>query len=147
MAGHDKHEGKAHVRVWDSSNLNTLKIIGLNAEFQVSICCLAFSKADNGQQLAVIDDGGEKWISIWNWQNGQKLANTKCYSDLVFSCEFSPFEKSSLVTCGKQHVFFWSLDNALTKKMGLFESSSQAAFSFRLEKPKYILSSNIYSFK
>lgn len=119
-------------------------MIGLNSEFQGSISCLAFSKVDHGHQLAVVDDGNEKWLSIWNWQAGQKLANTKSYGDLVFLVEYSPYDKNSLVTCGKQHIAFWLLDfsqSYLTKKMGLFESSSQAAFSFKLEKPKYILCS------
>ena len=139
-AGHDKQEGKAHIRIWDSLTLNTLKIIGLNNEFNNSICCLSFSKADGGQNLAVVDDGNEKWLSVWNWNNQQKVSSAKCYGDLVFAAEFSPTEKNLIVTCGKQHIAFWSLEGAnLNKKVGLFESSSTASSNFKIEKPKYIL--------
>lgn len=140
-AGHDKLEGRAHVRIWDSLTLNTLKIIGIhNNEFNNSICCLSFSKADGGQQLAVVDDGNEKWLSVWNWQNQQKTSSVKCYGDLVFAAEFSPVDKNLIVTCGKQHIAFWTQDGAhLNKRMGLFENSSTAGSNFKIEKPKYIL--------
>lgn len=120
-----------------------MKIIGLNGsntEFSNSICCLSFSKADGGHQLAIVDDGNEKWLSVWNWQNNTKTSSVKCYGDLVFSAEFSPTEKNLIVTCGKQHIAFWTLEaQHITKKMGLFESSTVASSNFKVEKPKYIL--------
>ncbi len=149
--GHDKSEGRAHIRIWDSLNLNTLKIIGLNTnsslEFNNSICCLAFSRADGGAQLCAVDDGNEKWLSIWNWQTGQRNSNVKCHGDLVFQAEFSPIDKNLIVTCGKQHIAFWYLDGQhVTKKLGVFENSSQTGSTFKIEKPKYILCSKFYLF-
>ncbi len=63
-AGHGA-DAKPHVRIWDSVNLTTVGTIGLGLSgkenfFQNSICCLAFSKFDGGQQLCIIDDGAEK---------------------------------------------------------------------------------------
>ncbi len=62
-AGHG-NDAKPHVRIWDSVNLTTIATIGLSGSkenfFQNSICCLAFSKFDSGQQLCIIDDGAEK---------------------------------------------------------------------------------------
>lgn len=138
VAGHDANEGKPHIRIWDSVNLNTLKIIGLNANindtFQNGLCCLSFSKADSGQYLCAVDDGGEKVLSVWNWHNATKISSIKCYGDLVLAAEFHPTEKNLIVTCGKQHVFFWHLDGSnLNKKAGIFESP------FKIDKPKYIL--------
>merc|ERR1711911_201156 len=43
-AGHNRKEGKAHIRIWNSVSLHTLHVIGLG-EFEISISCLAFSKA------------------------------------------------------------------------------------------------------
>ncbi len=135
LASHDKKEGRPHVRIWDSKTLQTLKIIGLNTnapnpkyvEFINSICCLAFSKLAEGAYLAAVDEGNERVLSVWNWQQGQKLCSAKCYSDLVFGVEFHPLDKNVLVTCGKQHVAFWNFvpeSQQLTKRMGIFERAT-----------------------
>jgi microtubule-associated protein-like 1/2 len=139
MTGHSA-DARPHVRIWDSVNLNTLKIIGLNSnEFQNSICCLSFSKVDGGAMLCCVDDASERWLSVWNWQNGTKIASTKCYGDLVFQADFHPTEKNLIVSCGKQHIFFWQLDAAcLTKKSGIFDAAAHG-LSQKLEKPKYVL--------
>ena len=45
--------------------------------------------------------------------------------------EWHPLERNQIVSCGKGHVSFWSLDNGgmLYKRMGIFESR---------EKPRYV---------
>ena len=137
VAGHDSNEGKPHVRVWNSVNLNTIQIIGLNSNdsFQNAICCLSFSKADGGENLCIVDDGTDKILSVWNWQNNTKVASAKCYSDLVFASEFHPTEKNVIVSCGKQFILFWNFDGShLNKKSGVFDSP------LKIDKPKYILS-------
>ena len=106
LAGHDKKEGRAHVRVWDSFSLNTLRIIGLGSTdlvFSNSISCLAFSRDSSNDILAVVDEGGDRILSIWQWQqNAQRLVSAKCYSDLVVAVEFHPTERNLIITCGKQ---------------------------------------------
>lgn len=152
VTGHDKQEGRAHIRIWDSISLTTLKVIGLNAnDFTSSVSCLSFSKVDGGKYLCAIDDGNDRWISIWNWQTSHKISSAKCYGDLVLAAEFHPIYSNIIITCGKQHIFFWHLDQAhhLTKKNGIFELYSNAIVTsgngmpiqanFRVEKPKYIL--------
>lgn len=133
VASHDAAEGKPHIRIWNSVNLNTLQIIGFSSldYFVNAICCLSFSKADGGENLCVVDDGPEKILSVWNWQNNVKLASAKCYGDLIFASEFHPTEKNVIVSCGKQAIFFWNFDGThLIKKSGTFD---------KIEKPKYIL--------
>jgi len=107
---------------------------------------------DGGKHLGAIDDGNDRWLSVWNWQTTQKIASSKCYGDLVFAAEFHPTEKGVIVTCGKQHIYFWTLDSAnhLTKKAGIFElyqgvvvtsgNGLPVPNNFRIEKAKYILS-------
>lgn len=154
-AGHDKQEGKPHVRIWNSVDLSTLKLIGLNSEFQNSISCLSFSLFDGGEQLAIVDDANERYLSVWNWKQGHKLASTKCYGDAVLNCEYHPSEKNLIITSGKQHLIFWTLDLTchLQRKSASFELSpsstiiqnsdgsvvSLASNSLRQEKPKYVL--------
>jgi WD40 repeat protein len=128
MAGHDKKEGRPHVRIWNSLTLQTLKVIGTAVsvnEFSISISCLAFSRVDSGEHLAIVDEGNI--LSVWNWQQAQKVCSSKCHSDIVLAVEFHPTEKSVMVTCGKQHVNFWTFDpslnppQSLSKRMGIFE--------------------------
>lgn len=44
--------------------------------------------------------------------------------DQVVACEFNPHsEELQIVSCGKNHILFWKLDESgnLVKKQGLFE--------------------------
>ncbi|XP_055372451.1 echinoderm microtubule-associated protein-like 2 isoform X2 [Condylostylus longicornis] len=132
-AGHDKRDATPHVRVWNSVSLATIAVIGAG-DFTGSVNCLSFSRADGGANLAVIDDSPEKIISVWDWQKGEKgvkITETRCSVDTVVAVEYHPLERNQIITVGKSHVAFWTLDHsgALYKKMGIFESR---------EKPKYV---------
>lgn len=132
-AGHDRREGRPHVRVWNSVSLHTLAVIGIG-EFERAICCLSFSKADGGVLLCAVDEAPDHNISIWDWQRGergQKITETKCSADTVVAAEFHPMDRQSIVTCGKSHISFWTLDagGTLYKRMGIFENR---------DKPKYV---------
>lgn len=114
-------------------SLATMAIIGVG-EFQSSINCVSFSQADNGTLLLAIDDSTEKTISVWEWQKGEtgkKITETKCSVDTVVGAEFHPLDRNQIITIGKNHIAFWTLDQngALYKKMGIFDSR---------EKPKYV---------
>nr|XP_032811871.1 echinoderm microtubule-associated protein-like 2 isoform X2 [Petromyzon marinus] len=132
MAGVTK-EGKPfapNVRIWDSVTLNSLHVIGTGS-FVRSVNCLSFSKANGGLHLMVVDDANEHVMSIWNWQKEDKFMEIKCAGDPVFAAEFHPTESNSIITCGKGHMYFWSMESGmLTKKLGLFEKH---------EKPKALL--------
>ncbi|XP_033628901.1 77 kDa echinoderm microtubule-associated protein-like isoform X3 [Asterias rubens] len=131
VAGHDKEEGKPHVRIWDSVNLTTLHVIGLG-HFDRAVCCVGFSKCDGGDKLLAIDDSNEHVLSVWNWAKEKKLAESKTIGDPVVAAEFHPLVDNHLVSCGKGHILFWSLENnKLTKKAGIFEKKH--------EKPKFVL--------
>lgn len=144
-AGHCKKDARPHVRIWDAINLTTLRVI--NSDFQSSICCLSFSKAD-ANILAVVDDGSEKCLSLWQWETSTKLASTKCYSDPVLNCQFHPSEKNLLYSSGKQHLCYWTFDGTLLhKKMAVFDASTSSTIvhnsdggkNKKLEKPKFVL--------
>lgn len=55
----------------------------------------------------------------------------QCSVDTVVCAEWHPLERNQIVSCGKGHVSFWSLDNGgmLYKRMGTFESR---------DKPRYV---------
>ncbi|XP_028293384.1 echinoderm microtubule-associated protein-like 1 isoform X1 [Gouania willdenowi] len=119
-----------HVRIWDSVSLNTLHVLGAGF-FDRGLICLAFSKSNGGNTLCSIDDSNDHVLSVWDWQREDKLAEVKCSNESVFAADFHPTDSSVVVTCGKSHLYFWSLEKgSLVKKQGLFEKQ---------EKPKFVL--------
>ncbi|XP_043405307.1 echinoderm microtubule-associated protein-like 1 isoform X3 [Chelonia mydas] len=119
-----------HVRVWDSVTLNTLHIIGMGF-FDRAVTCIAFSKSNGGSNLCSVDDSNDHVLSVWDWQKEERLADVKCSNEAVFAADFHPTDTNIIVTCGKSHLYFWTLDgNSLIKKQGLFEKQ---------EKPKFVL--------
>ncbi|XP_069390447.1 echinoderm microtubule-associated protein-like 2 isoform X1 [Paralichthys olivaceus] len=132
MAGNSK-DGKLlapHVRVWDSVSLNTLHVIGMGV-FDRAVTCVAFSKSNGGAFLCAVDDANDHILSVWNWQKEKQLADVKCSNDSVLGAMFHPMDANLIVTCGKSHINFWTVEgNTLSKRQGLFEKH---------EKPKYVL--------
>ncbi|KAM9727976.1 LOW QUALITY PROTEIN: echinoderm microtubule-associated protein-like 4 [Menidia menidia] len=131
IAGVDK-DGRAlqpHVRVWDSVSLSTLQIIGLGT-FERGVGSLAFSKADSGQHLSVIDDCNDHMLTVWDWQKKSKIAEIKSTNEVVLAVEFHPTDPNTIVTCGKSHIFFWTWSgSSLARKQGIFG---------KYEKPKFV---------
>ncbi|KAM9317692.1 echinoderm microtubule-associated protein-like 2 isoform 2-T2 [Pholidichthys leucotaenia] len=132
VAGNSK-DGKLlapHVRVWDSVSLNTLHVLGMGV-FDRAVTCVAFSKSNGGTFLCAVDDANDHILSVWNWQKEKQLADVKCSNDSVLAAMFHPMDANLIVTCGKSHINFWTMEgNTLTKRQGLFEKH---------EKPKYVL--------
>lgn len=56
----------------------------------------------------------------------------QCSVDTIVAAEFHPLDRNCIVTCGKSHIAFWTLDagGTLYKRMGIFESR---------DKPKFVL--------
>ncbi|XP_062242000.1 echinoderm microtubule-associated protein-like 2 [Platichthys flesus] len=132
MAGTSK-DGKLlapHVRVWDSVSLNTLHVLGMGV-FDRAVTCVTFSKSNGGAFLCAVDDANDHVLSVWNWQKEKQLADVKCSNDSVLGAVFHPTDANLIVTCGKSHINFWTMEgNTLSKRQGLFEKH---------EKPKYVL--------
>ncbi|XP_021497819.1 echinoderm microtubule-associated protein-like 2 isoform X1 [Meriones unguiculatus] len=132
VAGTTK-EGKPlppHVRVWDSVSLSTLHVLGLGM-FDRAVCCVAFSKSNGGNLLCAVDESNDHVLSVWDWAKEIKVVDSKCSNEAVLVATFHPTDPSLLITCGKSHIYFWTLDGgSLSKRQGLFEKH---------EKPKYVL--------
>ncbi|XP_057615305.1 LOW QUALITY PROTEIN: echinoderm microtubule-associated protein-like 2 [Chionomys nivalis] len=132
VAGTTK-EGKPlppHVRVWDSVSLSTLHVLGLGV-FDRAVCCVAFSKSNGGNLLCAVDESNDHVLSVWDWAKESKVVDSKCSNEAVLVATFHPTDPSLLITCGKSHIYFWSIEGgSLSKRQGLFEKH---------EKPKYVL--------
>lgn len=132
VAGHDQKEGKPHVRIWDTMNLNTLHVIGIG-DFDKAVSCLSFSKLDGGNQLVVVDDANDHVMSVWDLSKAhpKKITETKSSTEPVLAAEFHPLEKGNIITCGKGQISFWTLEGgSLAKKTGIFDKH---------DKPKFVL--------
>nr|KAF6272648.1 EMAP like 2 [Myotis myotis] len=132
VAGTTK-EGKPlppHVRVWDSVSLSTLHVLGLGV-FDRAVCCVGFSKSNGGNLLCAVDESNDHVLSVWDWTKEAKVVDSKCSNDAVLVATFHPTDPTVIITCGKSHIYFWSLEGgSLSKRQGLFEKH---------EKPKYVL--------
>ena len=54
----------------------------------------------------------------------------QCSNEAVFAVDFHPTDTNIIVTCGKSHLYFWTLEgNCLIKKQGLFEVKFNCAYS------------------
>uniref|UniRef100_A0A665WK39 HELP domain-containing protein n=1 Tax=Echeneis naucrates TaxID=173247 RepID=A0A665WK39_ECHNA len=116
------------VHIWDSTSLVTLQQIGLGT-FQRGVGSVAFS-FDSGVFLCVIDDSNEHMLSVWDCNKGTKQAEVKSTNEAVFAVEFNPSDSTNIITCGKSHVYFWTLSaGQFTKKQGIFG---------KYKKPKFI---------
>lgn len=46
----------------------------------------------------------------------------QCSNDSVLAAVFHPMDANLIVTCGKSHINFWTVEGStLTKRQGLFE--------------------------
>uniref|UniRef100_A0A8D3DY88 EMAP like 3 n=1 Tax=Scophthalmus maximus TaxID=52904 RepID=A0A8D3DY88_SCOMX len=116
------------VLIWDSTSLVTLQQIGLGT-FQRGVGSVAFS-FDSGAFLCVIDDSNEHMLSVWDCNKCIKYAEVKSTNEAVFAVEFNPSDSTNIITCGKSHVYFWTLNaGQFTKKQGIFG---------KYKKPKFI---------
>ncbi|KAF1409500.1 Echinoderm microtubule-associated protein-like 3, partial [Spheniscus humboldti] len=71
------------VHIWDSATLLTLQQIGLGS-FERGVGSLAFSTADQGAYLCVVDDSNEHMMSVWDCARGTKQAEVKKYKKPKF---------------------------------------------------------------
>eukprot|EP00054_Salpingoeca_dolichothecata_P027405 m.201004 g.201004 ORF g.201004 m.201004 type:complete len:1228 (-) comp25954_c0_seq3:39-3722(-) len=124
--GAGKSQSKAHVCVWDSSTLETKATFG-EGVFYKSTSCLAFA-VHNPDLLAAVDTSNDHVISIWNWQKGVKLTETKGHGDMIYACAFNPVDQRLVTVGGKGYVNFWTFkdDNTLDDEKGLFDKHERA---------------------
>uniref|UniRef100_A0A8C1ZCM6 EMAP like 3 n=1 Tax=Cyprinus carpio TaxID=7962 RepID=A0A8C1ZCM6_CYPCA len=131
-AGVDK-DGKPlqpFVHIWDSKTLVTLQQIGLGT-FERGVGALTFSSSDAGTLLCVIDDSNEHMLSVWDWNKNIKHVEVKSTNEAILAVDFSPTDTNNIISCGKSHVYFWTMSTGtLTKKQGIFG---------KYKKPKFVL--------
>jgi len=129
----NRRDKRPIVRVWNTVSLATLRVIGFNEDFDRSICCLAFSRHDQGATLAVVDESSEHTITLLDWQREKnwRIAEANSGHEPVLAIDFHPIDKFAIVAVGRASVNFWDIRGmTLAKKAGLFD---------KYDRPKYVL--------
>lgn len=129
----NRRDKRPIVRIWNAVSLATLRVIGFNEDFDCSICCLAFSRHDQGATLAVVDESADHTITILDWQREKywRVAEVNSGHDPVLAIDFHPLDKDCLIGVGRGTINFWDIrGSTLTKKAGLFD---------KYDRPKYVL--------
>lgn len=132
-AAQTRKDKKPIVRVWHTISLATLRVITFNEDFDRPICCLAFSKHNQGSMLAVVDESTEHTITLLDWsrEKNWRLSEVNSGHEPVLAIDFHPIDKYSLVAVGKSGVNFWDVRGmTMVKKAGSFD---------KYDKPKYVL--------
>ena len=113
-SGQEGEEG-AHCRVWNVFTMDTVAVLGLEAE-KGGIAGLSFSLLNRGQYLAFVQ---AQTLSVWDWSSENTLAVVSVDTSKVSGLAFHPFDNNLLITYGgKGHLAFWN-----RKKDGTFTRS------------------------
>ncbi|XP_065651812.1 echinoderm microtubule-associated protein-like 1 isoform X1 [Hydra vulgaris] len=108
-----------HIRIWDSKLLFTRNIIKFD-DMLLSVECLAFSQGDHGTYLATITTSGQEWNlhvvqepvpdsdEIGDLEE-LNIVSSDPYNEIELALMFDPSDSNTLISCGKNHVFFWSI--------------------------------------
>lgn len=125
---------KALLCVWDTRTMQTLS--QMRGFHDHGICAVGFN--GKGNLLVSVGMDGDHSIALWNWQKGAKVASATGHSRRIFSVAFNPSD-DSIITCGIQHVKFWTVTGRLLRgKTGDFSTGGgtkeQAFLSLTVSK-------------
>ncbi|WAR18910.1 EMAL6-like protein [Mya arenaria] len=102
------------IHIWSTATKETLSI--LRGEHSKGVCSVDFSCTGK----YVVSVGLEHSVTVWRWQDGQKLATAKGHNQRIFRAEFRPDSDSQFVTVGVKHVKFWTVaGNQIVGKRGV----------------------------
>lgn len=96
---------------------------------------------------------GQSPASRWNLVTGDDVLKPtsaavvvfQSTNEAVFAVEFNPNDSTNIITCGKSHIYFWTLSSGqFTKKQGIFgvrppsNRRSQRFFFFASSKERLV---------
>ncbi|CAH1245789.1 EML6 [Branchiostoma lanceolatum] len=121
----DRYVQQPEIVVWDWSKGQVLGK-GVALDRQPEIVVWDWSK---GQVLGKdVAPDRQPEIVVWDWGKGQVLGKDVAL-DRVFDVKFNPWKPEQLVTCGVDHLQFWTLspEGGMTSEEGDFTDSSRKA--------------------
>ncbi|KAK9834537.1 hypothetical protein WJX74_003954 [Apatococcus lobatus] len=91
----------------------------------------------SGFQLATVAGGPDHMLTIWDWQQGEPLLQSKSTGQEVWRIAFCPFTEGALVTGGAGHIRFWMMARTFTGlklrgqagRFGALDASDTAGFA------------------
>ena len=90
--------------VWKSSTMEVLTII--KDCHKRGVCRVEFSPS--GTILASVGIDDQNSLALHDWRSGDELAKVRTGGDKVFGLAYHPTNDGSLVTCGHNHMTFWT---------------------------------------
>lgn len=64
--------------------------------------------------LVSISTSPDYSITVWDWEKEELILKAKAFGQDVYSVDFSPYNKSTIVTSGAGHIRFWKMANTFT---------------------------------
>ncbi|XP_050399401.1 echinoderm microtubule-associated protein-like 2 isoform X1 [Patella vulgata] len=113
----------AIVHVWRADDLQNLFVLGENY-FQKAVVCLTFQH--NCDLLAVVDHGDSKKLSMWDTEQGKMIADTLIDTDVMCDISCNPRMPEVFVTAGKEHLFWWKVNEATNKIVSYAQANYEA---------------------
>ena len=65
-------------------------------------------KACTGKLLASVGIDDQNTLALHDWRSGDELIKVRTGGDKVFGLAYHPNYEGSLVTCGHNHMTFWT---------------------------------------
>jgi microtubule-associated protein-like 1/2 len=100
-------EARAHIRVWKSSSLETISVLGMG-ECESGISAVAFSVMNKGAFAMAVIEGKENPLSVWDWKKKEVLGRVATNCTSVNGCAFHPLDNNLIISFGKGHLVFWN---------------------------------------
>ncbi|MGH0143467.1 UNVERIFIED_CONTAM: hypothetical protein FKN15_078528 [Acipenser sinensis] len=126
--GFSKSNGGIHLCAVDDANDHIMSVWEWQKEKKLAEVKDAMVLVAHNYDLFKVENRDKEREEIA--RKAAKMAD-ECSNDSVLSANFHPMDSNLILTCGKSHLNFWTVeDNTLTKRQGLFDKH---------EKPKYVL--------
>ncbi|EGD80929.1 hypothetical protein PTSG_01512 [Salpingoeca rosetta] len=106
--------------IWDTESMETKAM--LKGHHKLGIASIRFGTGNQAKILVSCGLESSHNIVVWDWTKGLALAVTPGHNKRVFDAQISPWKGNRIVSCGVDHVKFWTLaGNTMTTRTGTFD--------------------------
>eukprot|EP00043_Microstomoeca_roanoka_P006737 m.65510 g.65510 ORF g.65510 m.65510 type:complete len:1912 (-) comp13543_c0_seq2:42-5777(-) len=111
---------KPFICVWNSQTMDTRAILKGNHE--LGVASVRFGVGQQAKLLVSCGLEATHNIVVWDWVKGLAMTQVSGHTKRVFDAQLSPFGSNQVVSCGVDHVKFWTLaGNTMTTRTGTFD--------------------------
>eukprot|EP01147_Barroeca_monosierra_P006723 gene6723-357_t len=108
------------ISIWDTKSMESVSI--LRGNHKLGISTLQFGTGTNSKLLVSCGLEPTHNLVVWDWMKGLTLAHISGHDKRVFDACLNPNKGNQVVSCGINHVKFWTLaGNTLTTHTRTFD--------------------------